>query len=69
MAKIDELAALITGVSDQLAKAKGEIVAKIAALEAALSNTELPAEAQTAMDNLKAVAQSLDDIVPDGPTA
>lgn len=63
--KLSELAVAVTGISDQLAKAQAEIVAKIGELESALSDVEIPADAQTAIDNLKTSAQGLDDIVPD----
>lgn len=65
--KLSELAAALTTVGDQVTKAKDEIVAKITALEASLSDVEIPAEAQTNLDALKALAQALDDIVPDAP--
>jgi hypothetical protein len=63
--KLDEVAGVMQGISDQLAKAKTEILGKIADLEAALTNVELPADATTAIDALKVGAQALDDIVPD----
>lgn len=50
--KVSDIAGAVTAVSLQLDKAKTEIIGKLAALEAALSNVELPAEA-------------LDDVVPD----
>lgn len=63
--KLSDVLVAVQGVSDQLAKAQGEIVAKISALEAALQDIEVPAEVQAAIDSLKASAQGLDDIVPD----
>ena len=62
--KLSELAEAVQGVSDQLAKAQAEIVEKIADLEGALSDMEIPADAQAAIDGLKTAAQGLDDIVP-----
>ncbi len=72
MAQITELAGIINGAVAQLDKAKAEITgkidslqARIAELEAALASTQIPADAQAALDNLKADAQALDDVVPD----
>ena len=62
--KIGELADAVGAVGTQLAKAKEEIVAKIAALEAALTDVEIPPAAQEALDALKQQAQELDDVVP-----
>lgn len=69
MTQVNEVAAVLTKVNEQLAKAKGEIVGKIDALNAALNsaNVSLPADAQVALDSLTAMSQSLDDIVPDVP--
>lgn len=63
--KLSELPAAVAGVSAQLTKAQDEILAKIAALEAALVDVELPAEAIDAINSLRGQAQVLDDIVPD----
>ena len=63
--KVSELAAAISELSAQLAKAQGEILGKIDALEAALVDVELPIEAVTALEGLRVGAQALDDIVPD----
>ena len=63
--KITELSTALVSLSDQLGKAQGEILGKIAALEAALVNVELPEEAVVAFDALRAQTQALDDIVPD----
>ena len=65
MAGIKDLAGILQGVKDELDKATTEIVNKIADLENALSNTEIPADAQAVIDGLKADAKALDDIVPD----
>jgi len=63
--KLSELTTAIAGVSAQLTKAQAEILAKIAALEAALVDVELPVEAIDAINSLRGQAQVLDDIVPD----
>lgn len=63
--KLSELPAAVAGVSAQLTKAQDEILAKIAALEAALVDIELPVEAIDAINSLRGQAQVLDDIVPD----
>jgi len=63
--KVSELTAAVVGLSAQLTKAQGEILGKIAALETALVDVELPDEAVTALEGLRVGAQSLDDIVPD----
>jgi len=63
--KISELATALAELSSQLTKAQDEILARIAALEAALNDVELPDAAITALDGLRAGAQALDDIVPD----
>jgi len=63
--KLSELTTAIAGVSAQLTKAQDEILAKIAALEAALVDVELPVEAIDAINSLRGQAQVLDDIVPD----
>ena len=68
MAKLSELATALTDVSTKLEKARAEIVAKIAELQAALgADVDLPADVQAALDALTAKAQELDDIVPDAP--
>ena len=64
-----EALAAIQAVGTQLTKAKDEIVAKLAQLEAALANTNLPPEAEAALTDLKAQAQALDDVVPTPATA
>lgn len=65
---IMSLADDLAGVKDQLTKASTEITGKIADLEDALANAGEPsAEVTAAVADLKAVAQGLDDIVPDVP--
>jgi DNA repair exonuclease SbcCD ATPase subunit len=65
--KLSELAVVLTTMAGQITKAKDEIVAKIAELQAALADVDLPAEAQAKLDELTTLAQALDDIVPDQP--
>ena len=62
---MNELAGALAEVQTQLDKAKAEIVAKVAALEAALNDVTLPADAEAALASLKASAQALDDLNPD----
>lgn len=66
---MSELGDALNTISTQLSKAKDEIVKRIVDLEAALANAPIPADAQAAIDALKAQAQALDDIVPDAPIA
>ena len=63
--KVSELSVAIAALSTQLTKVQGEILGKIAALEAALVDVELPEDAVTALDGLRVGVQSLDDVVPD----
>ena len=63
--KLSELTTAIAGVSAQLTKAQDEILAKIAALELALTDVDLPIEAADAIEALRSQTQALDDIVPD----
>jgi hypothetical protein len=63
--KLAELSVALTAVRDDLAKAKAEIVGKIGALEAALADVEVPAEASAALADVVAAAKALDDVVPD----
>lgn len=62
--KLTELATALADMSTQLAKAQAEILNKIAELNEALTNVDVPADAVTALENLKTAAQGLDDIVP-----
>ena len=63
--KLSELSTAVSEVSAQLTKVRGEILDKIAALEDALIDVELPEDATAALFDLRANAQTLDDIVPD----
>ena len=56
----------IDAVVVQLGKAKDEIVAKIADVQAQLDAAAVPAEVVN-LDALTAAAQALDDVVPDSP--
>jgi hypothetical protein len=67
MAKLSELAVALAAVDAKLGKAQAEIAAQIAALQAALVDVEIPAEAQALLSAIAAKAQALDDIVPDAP--
>ena len=63
--KLNELAAQLNGLATQLDKATVEILTKIGELETALVDTEIPDEAAVMIEELKARAKALDDIVPD----
>lgn len=65
MAALKDLATQLVALNDQVQKSRTEVLAKIAELEAALSNVELPADAQAALESLKASVQAVDDVVPD----
>lgn len=53
---------VVDQVTEQLTKAKGEVLAKIAELEDAVAAGQTPD-----FTALKAAAQGLDDVVPDAP--
>lgn len=61
MAKLSELAGILTAANDKLDKVKTEVEA----LQASLTDVELPAAAQAALDRLVGTAQRLDDLNPD----
>lgn len=63
--KLSELTTAIAGVSAQITKAQDEILGKIAALETALIDVDLPEDAAAAIEALRSQTQALDDIVPD----
>lgn len=67
MTQVNELAAKLEQVNMQLGKAKEEIINQVNALQDALANVELPADAEVALNNLVGAAQSLDDLNPDAP--
>jgi phenylpyruvate tautomerase PptA (4-oxalocrotonate tautomerase family) len=65
-----ELAQALTDAAAQATKAKDEIVAKVAALEAAiLAGGATTPEVDAALASLKGVVQTLDDLNPDAPPA
>lgn len=66
--KLKDLPGVLVSVKEQIEKAKAEVIAKIAALEAALGDVDLSPEAEAALESLKATAQGIDDIVPDAPS-
>jgi ABC-type transporter Mla subunit MlaD len=66
MATQTELAVELGAIKDQLAKAAGEIVAKVASLESALASAgNSTPEVDAAVAELKVAAQALDDLNPD----
>lgn len=67
MTQVNELAGKLDLMNAQFIKAKEEIIAQVAALQAALENVALPEDAETALTNLAATAQALDDMNPDAP--
>lgn len=60
-----QVADALAGVKEQLAKAKAEILGKIADLEAQLAAAGLDPADIAAVEELKGVAQDFDNIVPD----
>ena len=62
---MSELSDALAAVAAQLEKAKEEILSKIAALEGQIGT--IPPDAQANLDAVKAIAQALDDVVPDVP--
>jgi hypothetical protein len=58
-----ELTDALNSAGDQLEKAKGEILAEIEKIKAGTS--ELTPEQQASVQRIVAIAQSLDDVVPD----
>lgn len=70
MATQTQEAEMLRAMKDQFMKAKGEIVGKIEALSDAVDTAGgTTPEVDAAMADLQSVAQQLDDIVPDAPTA
>jgi len=68
LVKLEELAASMLTISNQLNKAKDEILSKIADLnDAVAAAQDVPAEVVNAVSGVIAAAQALDDIVPDAP--
>lgn len=63
--KLSELATQLTAIDAKLTEASAEIVAKIDALQEALVDVEIPAEAVGLIDEIATKATALADIVPD----
>jgi len=63
--KMGQVSDALAGVKDQLAKAKGEILGRIADLEAQVAASGLDPADLAAIEDLKGAAQSLDDVVAD----
>ena len=63
--KLNELSGEIAAVVTQVAKVRDEVLARIAALEAALSDIEVPEDVTTALDALRTSVQAIDDLNPD----
>ena len=63
--KLDQLAATMTAIADQLTKAQNEIIAQVAALQESLANVDVPPDAQAAIDSITAIAAALDALNPD----
>lgn len=61
--KLNELEGKLTALNTQV----GKIAAEVQALKDSLTNVEIPAEAQTALDNLTAALQKVDDLNEDVP--
>jgi len=68
MSKLNELTGQLDSVTAQLLKSHAEIIARIGELSEALNDIELPEGAVTALNDLKLIAQALDDINPDVPS-
>jgi chromosome segregation ATPase len=65
--KLSELAGSLNEVGDKLDKAQAEILDAIAKLQA--TDPDISPEGQDSVQRLKSVADALDAIVPDNPTA
>ena len=63
--RLNELSAVVNGLVGQVEKVKTEVLARIDELSAALQDVALPAEAEAALDALRAGIQGLDDLNPD----
>jgi hypothetical protein len=62
--KLSELATNLSGIDAKLTEASTEIIAKIAELKTALSDVDVPAEAQALITEIGTKATGLADIVP-----
>lgn len=68
MTTVNELVAALPGIQTEIVKVQTEITAKIAELEAIITNggnTPLAPDAQAAFDSINSSLQALDAIVPD----
>lgn len=65
MTQVNDLATQLQNINAQLNKAKEEIVNRVAELQTALQNVQLPADAEAALASLAVAAQALDDLNPD----
>ncbi len=65
MTKVNELAVKLDLINTQMAKSIGEVQVQVAALQDALVNAELPAEAEVALNNLVVAVQAFDDLHQD----
>ena len=67
MTKVNELASKLDLINSQMAKAIGEVQAQVAALQEAIAsaNMELPADAESALNNLVIAVQAFDDLHAD----
>lgn len=63
--KLNELSGEIAAVVVQVAKVRDEVLARIAVLEAALADVELPEDVMIALDALRASVQAIDDLNQD----
>ena len=63
--KLNEVAGVVSGLVSQVEKVKTEVLARIDELSAALQDVTLPAEAEAALESLRAGIQGLDDLNPD----
>lgn len=63
--KLFELSAVITALVGQVEKVKTEVLARIDELDQALLDVTLPADAEAALEALRAGIETLDDLNPD----
>ena len=64
MMKLGDLANSLLVIDAKLTEASAEIIAKISALETALSDTPIPDEAADLLSQIEQSANALADIVP-----
>jgi hypothetical protein len=63
--KVSEVEGTVNRAIAQVQKGVNEVIAKIKALEEALTDQELPEGATKALTDLATATQNLDDVVPD----